>query len=164
MLLGLERGFSGAAQRLAVDSLARRVLGADAHLKTGALARRRRILIGAAARLSIAWLFLSVFYFVVIRINLNMHRQIVNAFGGFHHRFGTSDARASCGLSSSAVDSSCIATHASAINSVACGPMMCTPRISSYFFSLTIFTKPSSSPMMRALPEAENGNLPTFTS
>src|SRR5207244_6941711 len=65
---------------------------------------------------------------------------------------------------SSAVDSSCIATHASAISSVACGPMMCTPKISSYFVSLTTFTNPSSSPMMRALPEALNGNVPTFTS
>ena len=44
---------------------------------------------------------------------------------------------------SSTVASSSIAVTHSAINSVACGPMMWTPRISPYLASDTIFTKPS---------------------
>ena len=52
----------------------------------------------------------------------------------------------------------------SAISSVAVGPMMCTPRISPYFCSVTIFTKPSCWPTMLARELAVKGNLPTFTS
>ena len=66
--------------------------------------------------------------------------------------------------SSSDVASSFIAAPASAISSVADGPMMWTPRTSSYFFSATIFTKPLAWLRIRALPIAENGNLPTTTS
>src|SRR5690606_8157441 len=64
---------------------------------------------------------------------------------------------------SSLVASRRSAAQASAIRSVACGPTMCTPRTSSYFASATILTRPVS-PMIRALPLAENGNLPTRTS
>ena len=67
--------------------------------------------------------------------SLNMNRLVVHAFGGFHHCFETVGCACIVLPSSSAVVSSCIATQASAINSVACGPMMCTPRTSSYFFS-----------------------------
>src|SRR5437899_9423046 len=64
----------------------------------------------------------------------------------------------------SLVASSSSAEQASAINSVARGPTMCTPSSSSYFFSETIFTRPPDSPRMRALALAVKGNLPTFTS
>ena len=50
------------------------------------------------------------------------------------------------------------------MSSVARGPMMCTPSTSSYFFSATIFTKPSVSPAMRARARARNGKLPMRTS
>ena len=66
--------------------------------------------------------------------------------------------------SSSDVVSRAMPTQASASSSVAWGPMMWTPRTSSYFFSATILTKPSVSPRMRALPEAEKGNLPDVRS
>ena len=52
---------------------------------------------------------------------------------------------------------------ASEISSVAFGPMMCTPSSSPCCASDTIFTKPSGSPMIRALPLAVNGNVPTLT-
>jgi len=46
--------------------------------------------------------------------------------------------------SSSAVDSSCIATQASAINSVACGPRICTPEFRRTFLR----SQPSQSPLL----------------
>jgi hypothetical protein len=48
--------------------------------------------------------------------------------------------------------------------SVARGPMMWTPRISSYFFSATILTNPSVSFAIFARPRTPNGNVPTRTS
>ena len=41
---------------------------------------------------------------------------------------------------------------------------MWMPRISSYFFSATIFTRPSVSFAIRARPSTPNGNVPTRTS
>src|ERR1700722_18395325 len=64
---------------------------------------------------------------------------------------------------SSTVASSSSAVTASAMISVAYGPMMWTPRISPYFASLTTFTKPSWASRMVALELPTNGNLPTFT-
>ena len=64
---------------------------------------------------------------------------------------------------SSTVASSSIAVTASAISSVAWGPMICTPSISPYFASATTLTKPSCELMIDALEFAENGNFPTFT-
>ena len=57
-------------------------------------------------------------------------------------------------------DSSRSATAASATSSVARGPIMWTPSSSSYFFSATIFTKPSVSPAIFARPRTPNGNVP----
>ena len=41
---------------------------------------------------------------------------------------------------------------------------MCAPKSSPYLASYTILTKPSFTPAALALPDAENGNLPTFIS
>src|SRR6185369_204644 len=53
------------------------------------------------------------------------------------------------------------ATDASAIRSVACGPMMWIPRVSSVSLFAMTFAKPSYSPPMIALAIAWNGTLPT---
>src|SRR6185436_15883533 len=58
-------------------------------------------------------------------------------------------------ISSSTVHSSRSASVASATSSVARGPIMWTPSTSSYFFSATIFTKPSISDAIRAREHAE---------
>ena len=65
-------------------------------------------------------------------------------------------------ISSTVASSSSAVTH-SAMISVACGPMMWTPRISPYFASATTFTKPSCASRMVALELPTKGNLPTFT-
>src|SRR2546422_4101286 len=62
---------------------------------------------------------------------------------------------------SSTVYSFSRATASSWISSDAGVPTMCAPRISPYFLSRMIFTKPSVSPVPRARPFAEKGNLPT---
>jgi len=54
------------------------------------------------------------------------------------------------------------ATDASAIRSVACGPMMWIPRVSSVSLFAMTFAKPSYSPPMIALAIAWNGTLPTL--
>ncbi len=64
----------------------------------------------------------------------------------------------------SAVASWLMAMPAAATSSVAAGPMMWTPRISPYYFSVTTFTKPVVLPRMLALPFAVHGKRPTFTS
>ena len=61
------------------------------------------------------------------------------------------------------VASSSNATDASAIRSVACGPMMWTPSVSSVSLFATTFAKPSYSPPMIALAIAWNGTLPILT-
>ena len=61
---------------------------------------------------------------------------------------------------SSALALNAIATTASAINSEAKGPTICTPRISSVRASASIFTNPPVSPSARARPLATNGKLP----
>ena len=66
--------------------------------------------------------------------------------------------------SSSDVASSLIAAHGLRDQLGGGRPTMWTPRTSSYFFSATIFTNPDACLRMRALPMAENGNLPTTTS
>ena len=63
---------------------------------------------------------------------------------------------------SSTVYSFSRATANSWIISVAWAPMMCAPRISPCFSSRMTFTKPSVSPLVRARPFAEKGNLPTL--
>ena len=55
------------------------------------------------------------------------------------------------------------ATQASAIASVARGPQIWTPKISSYSSAATIFTNPAVSPRILALPIAEKGNLEVLT-
>ena len=64
---------------------------------------------------------------------------------------------------SSTVASSSIAVTHSAMSSVACGPMMWTPRISPYLASETTLTKPSCESTMVALELPTKGNLPTLT-
>ncbi len=64
---------------------------------------------------------------------------------------------------SSTVASSSSAVTASAMISVAYGPMMWTPSISPYFASVTTLMKPSCASTMVALELPTNGNLPTFT-
>ena len=63
---------------------------------------------------------------------------------------------------SSAEARNSIATTASAINSEAIGPMMCTPRISSVFASAKNFTIPDVSPKARARPFAIKGKVPAL--
>ena len=63
-------------------------------------------------------------------------------------------------ISSSTVHSRRSASVASATSSVERGPIMCTPRISSYFLSETILTKPSVSPAILARPSTPNLNVP----
>src|SRR5437867_7464366 len=65
---------------------------------------------------------------------------------------------------SSTVYSFSRATASSWISSEAGLPTMCAPRISPYFLSRMIFTKPSVSPVPRARPFAEKGNRPTTKS
>ncbi len=49
------------------------------------------------------------------------------------------------------------------MRSVACGPMMWTPSVSSVSASAMTLAKPSYSPPMIALAMAWNGTLPTLT-
>src|SRR5690606_40376876 len=63
---------------------------------------------------------------------------------------------------SSALALNSIATTASAINSLAMGPTMCTPRISSVLASARNLTMPVVSPSARARPLARKGKLPAL--
>ena len=65
-------------------------------------------------------------------------------------------------ISSSIVDSSLIETQASWIRSVACGPIMWTPRISPYLASVTILTKPDVLVDRHRLAQRLEGELAHF--
>src|SRR5207245_1161928 len=58
---------------------------------------------------------------------------------------------------SSTVASRRIASVASAMSSLACGPAMCTPTMRPSFPAVTIFVTPSTSPSASARPDARNG-------
>ena len=60
---------------------------------------------------------------------------------------------------SSTVNIPFIAIAASAIRSLALGPMICTPNSLDLSFAAITFTMPSASPMVRALPLPENWYL-----
>src|ERR1039458_1506891 len=64
---------------------------------------------------------------------------------------------------SSTVASNSSAVTASAMISVAYGPIMCTPSTSPNFASATTFTNPSCASRIVAFELPTNGNLPTFT-
>ena len=59
----------------------------------------------------------------------------MGGLGRFHHRLGQGRMGVDGAQQLLVVASSCRATQASAIRSVAWAPTMCTPRSSSYFFS-----------------------------
>ena len=65
-------------------------------------------------------------------------------------------------ISSSTVASRRMASAPSEMRSVARGPMMFYPSSSPYLASQMIFTRPSPPLMIRALPLALMGNLPTL--
>src|SRR5207253_9670379 len=98
----LERSIVDARTRLTVHGLAWRILGADAHLKSGTAAAR------AAFSICVFW-FVALCHcemsdklqFVVEPGNRqtkvcrtsNMNRLVVHAFGGFHDGFGNCRVR-----------------------------------------------------------------------
>ena len=63
---------------------------------------------------------------------------------------------------SSSVASNFIANENELINSVTSTPTKCAPKIWPVLSSKIIFTKPSLSDKDKALPLADNGNLPTL--
>jgi len=67
-------------------------------------------------------------------------------------------------INASPVTSNLRTATISAIISVTFAPIMCAPSNSPYFASKINFTNPSLAPAALALPEAENGNLPTLIS
>jgi hypothetical protein len=67
-------------------------------------------------------------------------------------------------MTSSVVASSRIASVASAMSSLACGPTMWTPTMRWSFPAATIFVTPSLSPSARARPDALNEKRATYTS
>src|SRR5215208_3432699 len=93
VLLGFDGSLSRTAQWLAVDCLARCVFGADSHLKTRTLWSPAPpifswLLVHGHNYLEPSTDYTDSFYIICVICGwlcLNVHRQIVNAFGSFHH-------------------------------------------------------------------------------